>query len=64
MKIDFQFNTDYGVFSDSLDLPDDQTFADSDIEAMKQQRLSDWLALVTPPDSQSDSISSDSVSVE
>jgi hypothetical protein len=57
MKIDFQFNTDYGVFSDSLDLPDDQTFSDSDIEAMKQQRLNGWLALVTPSSSQSDSAS-------
>jgi hypothetical protein len=59
MKIDFQFNTDYGVFSDSLDLPDDQTFSDSDIEAMKQQRLNNWLTLIN-----TQSLESASASVE
>jgi hypothetical protein len=48
MKIDFGFNTQYGVFRDALHLPDDQTLTDAEIEAMKQQRLDNWLAIVTP----------------
>jgi len=48
IKIDFTFDTEYGVFSDSLSLPDDHTFTDDEIEAMKQERLSNWIAIITP----------------
>jgi hypothetical protein len=51
MKIDFEFETPYGKFADALWFPDDQPIpSDSEIEAMKQQRLTNWLALVTPQD--------------
>jgi hypothetical protein len=48
MKIDFEFNTQYGKFSDALyfedgDIPDEPT-----IESMKQERLDQWLSIVTP----------------
>jgi hypothetical protein len=49
MKIDFIFDTEYGVFSDALALPDDHTFTDDDIEVMKQERLSNWIAIITAP---------------
>ena len=49
MKIDFEFDTKFGVFKDALHLPDDQQFSDADIEAMKQQRLDNWLAIVDAP---------------
>jgi hypothetical protein len=48
MKIDFSFDTQYGMFSDAIVLPDDHSFTDNEIEAMKQQRLSNWIAIVTP----------------
>jgi hypothetical protein len=48
MKIDFSFDTQYGMFSDAIVLPDDHSFTDNEIEAMKQQRLSNWIAVVTP----------------
>lgn len=49
MKIDFEFDTLYGKFSDALVFPDDQPLpSDVEIEAMKQQRLNAWLAVVTP----------------
>jgi hypothetical protein len=48
MKIDFTFDTEYGSFSDALVLPDDHTFTDDEIEAMKQERLSNWIAIITP----------------
>ena len=53
MKIDFEFETPHGKFADALHLPDDQTFSDADIEAMKQQRLDNWIAIVTAPPAES-----------
>jgi len=49
MKIDFSFDTQYGKFADALHLPDDHTLTDAEIEAMKQQRLDKWVAIVTTP---------------
>jgi hypothetical protein len=47
MKLDFSFDTQYGKFSDSLVLPDDRTLSEAEIEAMKQQRLDNWIAVVS-----------------
>jgi hypothetical protein len=47
MKIDFSFPSQYGTFSDALHLPDDNAFTDAEIEAMKQQRFDNWIAVIT-----------------
>ena len=49
MKIDFSFSSQYGTFSDALHLPDDHAFTDAEIEAMKQQRFDNWIAVITAP---------------
>lgn len=49
IKIDFEFESTYGVFRDALHLPDDHGFTDAEIQAMKQQRFDNWLAIVNPP---------------
>lgn len=49
MKIDFEFDTPHGVFRDALHLADDHTFSDAEIQAMKQQRVDNWIAVVTAP---------------
>lgn len=49
IKIDFQFETKFGKFSDALYLPDDHAFTDAEIDAMKQERLDNWLAIVDAP---------------
>jgi hypothetical protein len=49
IKIDFEFETQYGLYRDALHLPDDHTFTDDEIQAMKQQRVDNWIALVTAP---------------
>jgi len=49
MKIDFEVQTEYGVFRDALHLTDDYTFTVEEIEAMKQQRVNNWIAVVTAP---------------
>jgi len=43
MKIDFEYNTPNGKFRDALYLPDDNTYTESQIEAMKKERLDNWL---------------------
>lgn len=49
MQICFVFETMYGRYSDALHLPDDHGFTDEQIEAMKLERLNNWLAIVSPP---------------
>jgi len=49
MKIDFQFDTPHGKFADALHLPDNHTFTDAEIQAMKEQRRDNWIAVVTAP---------------
>lgn len=49
MKIDFEFNTEYGVFRDAISFPDDDVLSDSEIEAIKQERLNNWIVFVTTP---------------
>jgi hypothetical protein len=49
MKIDFQFDTPHGKFADALHLPDDHGFTEAEIEAMKEQRRDNWIAIVTAP---------------
>jgi hypothetical protein len=52
MKIDFEYTTKFGKFADALWFPDDQPLpSPAELEAMKEQRLTNWLALVTPQDS-------------
>lgn len=49
IKIDFEFDTPHGKFADALHLPDDHTFTEADIQAMKEQRRDNWIAIVTAP---------------
>ena len=49
MKIDFEFTTAHGMYRDALQLPDDHAFTDAEIQAMKQQRVDNWIAVVTAP---------------
>jgi len=49
MKIDFEFDTQYGVFRDALHLDDNNTLTQAEIDAMKQARLNAWIAVVTAP---------------
>ena len=48
MQIRFTFETDFGPFSDALYLDEDNTFTEAEVEAMKQERLTNWLAMVNP----------------
>lgn len=52
MLIKFAFDTPYGKFSDSLSLSDNVVYTNTEIEAMKQERLDAWLTIVSavPPE--------------
>ncbi len=49
IKIDFEFQTPHGKFADALYLPDDHGLNDAEIQAMKEQRRDNWIAVVTAP---------------
>lgn len=50
IKIDFEFQTIHGMYRAALYLPEDHTFTDEEIQAMKQQRVDNWVAsFSTPP---------------
>jgi hypothetical protein len=48
-KVDFEFETKYGKFADAIWFPDDAPMSDADIEAEKQRRLTNWLAIIETP---------------
>ena len=64
MKIDFEFTTPHGSFRDALHLPDDHAFTDDEIQAMKQQRVDNWIAVVTAPPVEPDTVVIDGVTYE
>jgi hypothetical protein len=49
IKIDFEFTTQFGVFRDALYLPEEHSLSDAEIDALKQERLDNWLVVVNPP---------------
>lgn len=49
MKIDFSFDTPYGIFRDALYLADGHTFTEEEIQALKEQRRDNWIAVITAP---------------
>jgi hypothetical protein len=49
LQIIFEADTKYGVFRDALYLPNDHSLTEAEIDAMKQQRVDNWLAIVEAP---------------
>jgi hypothetical protein len=52
IKIDFEFETEYGVFRDALHLLDDNTFTEAEIQAMKNERVDNWINVITTPNTE------------
>lgn len=51
MKIEFEFQTIHGAFRDALYLPDDHGLTDAQLDELKQERLDNWVAVVSNPSS-------------
>lgn len=49
IKIDFEFQTEFGLYRDALWLPDDHGLTDEQIKAMQQARVDNWVAIVIAP---------------
>jgi hypothetical protein len=49
MVIVFEFDTPYGLFRDALHLADDHNLSNAEIEAMKQERVDNWIAFISNP---------------
>jgi hypothetical protein len=65
MKIDFEIvHPIHGKFRDALNLPDDHGFTDAEIDAMKQQRFDNWVAVVEAPPVEPDTVEIDGVTYE
>jgi hypothetical protein len=49
--IRIEFEKMYGdiTFRDAITLPDDHTMSDEQIEAIKQERFDNWVAIITAP---------------
>lgn len=46
MQIRFNYETKYGIFSDALNLSDDHSYTDAEIELMKEQRRDNWIVYI------------------
>lgn len=49
VRVEFERQTEYGVFRDAICLPPDQTLSDAEIAALQEQRVQQWLAAVQNP---------------
>jgi hypothetical protein len=49
MQIIFEYDHNGIIFRDALNLPDNHTYTDDELEAMKQTRISNWLTAITAP---------------
>ena len=49
IQIIFERQTQFGVYRDALYLPLDHSYSDEEIEAMKQERVDNWISVVTAP---------------
>jgi len=48
-KIVFEVETQHGVFRDALYFPAGYSYTSAEVEALKQQRVDNWIDLVTAP---------------
>lgn len=46
VKIDFEFDSEYGIFRDAICLPDDHGLSDAQLETLKRDRFDNWLLVV------------------
>ena len=49
IKLDFEFQTPYGVYRDALHLPEDHGFTQKQLVEMQTDRLNNWLFVVENP---------------
>jgi hypothetical protein len=56
IRIEFEKMHGELVFRDAITLPDDHALTNADIEAIKQERFDNWVAIITAPPPEPDGI--------
>ncbi len=64
MKIDFEFETQYGTFRDALYLEDDHEFTQQQIMEMQNERLINWIFAIENPPPEPELIEIDGIQYE
>jgi hypothetical protein len=65
IKIDFEYQTKYGVFRDALHLPENHGYTQEQINEMQAKRLNNWLfAVDNPPEPEPETVEIDGVVYE
>lgn len=49
VKLNFEADTPYGVYRDTLILAADHNLTEDDIEQIKQTRVANWITAITTP---------------
>jgi hypothetical protein len=49
MKIEFEFETLYGKYNDTIYLPDDHTYTKEQIIEMQTERVNRWICIIENP---------------
>jgi hypothetical protein len=49
IQIVFEKETQHGTYRDALYFPEDQVPSDEEIERLKQERVDNWIAVITAP---------------
>lgn len=49
VQIIFEVQTSYGMYRDAFYFPADQVPSDEDLELLKQERVGNWIAVITAP---------------
>lgn len=65
IKIEFEFETQYGNFHDALYLPEDHTYTEEQIVEMQLERLNNWIYILeNPPEPDPETIEIDGIVYE
>ena len=65
IKLDFEFQTKYGMYRDALHLADDHTFTPEQIIAMQNERVTKWIQTIeNPPSNTPETVDIDGVQYE
>lgn len=54
IRIIFEQQTEFGMYRDALYLPLDHSYSEEEIEAMKQKRIDNWIAMISNPPQESE----------
>lgn len=49
IKVDFEFETQYGKYADAIWYSEDSPMSEEELEAEKQRRLANWIAIIENP---------------